>query len=220
MAYLYDSLVRFGLKPGKDFEFNSESDSLMRVRDAGVRRLVERRYWVHQRGIHISMIPDDQGVVSTALASMATDLKRPGFWRVVLDATGRPVAEHPLTYSTRKFDPEPLDAGNGTDQPPPPQAAGPPIVETTGDLARMLVSWLIGYDRVNDDDIAAILEILSVHADSPREVRLTLPTLSIAQRLHDELLCFEDDANGIPNAAEQSATLRARVFPYTKKFPV
>jgi hypothetical protein len=81
-------------------------------------------------------------------------------------------------------------------------------VETTGDLARLLVSWLVSQDRINDDESAQILEILSVHALSPREINLPIKTARIAQRLHDELTCFIDDVSGIPDAPVQAASLR------------
>lgn len=201
---LYDHLVRLGLKPDRDFEFAKDTDSLMRVHERGVRKLVSKRYHIRTRKLHVSMIPETNGVVSTALISMASGAKRPGFWYVVLDATGRPVAEYPLTYSKMEMKPD-------TDQPPSGSEAVTSAVETTGDLARMLVSWLVGYDRVNDDDSAAILEILSVHALSPREVTIEFKTRSIAQRLHDELVCFEDDVTGIKDAAVQAATLRGKI---------
>jgi len=208
MPILYDELVRLRLKPGVDFEFNLETDSLMRVHKYGVAKLVNQRFWVAKRGLHISMIPDDRGVVIAALASLAAGAKRPGFWQVVLDASGRPVAEHPLKWTTRTVAP---DAGSQTDQPPTLGADEPPVVETTGAMTRMLVSWMIGFDRVNDDASAAVLEILSVHAESPREVTLPIKTRGIAQRLHDEVICFIDDAVGIPDAVEQASKLAARV---------
>lgn len=217
---LYDDLIRLGLKPGQEFEFQHKTDTLMRIRNTGVRKLVDKRFYVTKRNLHVSMIPDELGVVDTALISAADDRKRPGFWHVILDATGRPVAEHPLTYSTRKVKPTAMPTGNESDHPPSGKGAVLPEVPTTGDLTRMLVSWLVGQDRINDGDSAILLEILSVHADSPRNVKLEVKTRSIAQRLHDELVCFEEDAVGIADAVEQAAKLRAKLFPAIKEFPV
>jgi hypothetical protein len=220
MPSLYDELVRLGLQSGADFEYNQQTDSLMRVRSKGVRKLVAKRYWIKRRGLHISMIPDDNGVVETALVSLATVRKQPGFWHVILDTTGRPVAEHPLTWSSRKIKPEPLVDGNESDHPPSPQAGEGGEVETTGELARMITSWMVGYDRVNDDESAAVLEILSVHADSPRKVKLPLSTRRIAQRLHDEVLCFVDDVSGLTDAAEQATKLHEKIVLLLTEFPV
>jgi len=220
MPYLYDNLIRLGLKPGVEFEFLKETDTLMRVRNTGVRKLVDKRFWIVKRNLRVSMIPNDMGVVDTALVTLATEGQRPGFWHVILDTTGRPVAEHPLTYSTRKLKPSELETGKESDQPPMRDQTVLPTVETTGEFTRILVSWLMAFDRINDDDSAVLLEILSVHADSPREVKLEVKTRSIAQRLHDELVCFEDDAVGIADAVEQSSTLREKLFPAIKEFPV
>lgn len=221
---LYDALIRLALKPGQDFEFATKHDKIMRARGPGVRKLVARRFWVNKtHNLHVSLIPNDNGVVDTALISTADEIKRPGFWHVILDASGRPVAEHPLTWSARKINPsdppEPA-SGNDSDQPPSGTQAVNTIVETTGELTRLLVSWLEAYTLVNDDDIAIILEILSVHAESPREVRLEIKSRAIAQRFHDELLCFEDDVSGIPDAIEQASALRARIARLLKEFPV
>ena len=216
MPQLYDELVRLGIKPRIEFEYNLPTDSLMRVRDTGIHKLVKKRFWVVKRGLHISMIPDSTGVVDTALASLATGVKRPGFWHVVMDASGRPIAEHPLKYTIRQVEPDP-EFGKKSDHPPSGSGA---VVETTGELTRVLVSWLVGTDRVNDDDIAVILEILSLHAESPRDVTLTLASKSIAQRLHDELLCFEDDVKGLPDFVAQAAKLRAEVSRVLTEFPV
>lgn len=211
MPELYDTLIRFGLDPANDFEFNKEDDSLMRVRKEGVRKLVKKHYFIKMRNLHVSMIPNDNGVVETALVSLAAGVKQPGVWHVILDSTGRPVAEHPLTYSNRNMEAHEPDAGKNSDH----SAAGNQAVKheliTTGDLARTLVSWLVGYDRVNDDDSAKILEILSVHALSPRTITIEIKTRNIAQRLHDELLCLEDDVAGIPEVADQAASLREKV---------
>jgi hypothetical protein len=220
MPSLYDELVRIGLQSGADFEYNQQTDSLMRVRSKGVRKLVAKRYWVNRRRLHVSMIPDDNGVVETALVSLATERKRPGFWHVILDTTGRPVAEHPLTWSSRKIKPEPLVSGNDSDHPPSLQAGKGAEVETTGELARMMTSWMVADDRVNDDESAAILEILSVHADSPRNVKLPLRTRRIAQRLHDEVLCFVDDAGGIPDAVDQATKLHEKIALLLTEYPV
>lgn len=211
MPYLYDTLIRFGLKPGKEFEFNQKANHLMRVKGPGVRKLIEQHYLIKLRKIHLSLLPDDNGVVNTALVSVADQKNPPGVWHVILDRTGKPVAEHPLTYSKRKF--EPTEPDDVTTTPTASQAVAPGtlIVHTTADLARMLISWLVCYDRINDDEIAKILKILSVHVLSPREISITLENRNMAQRMHDELLCFEDDVNGIPDAVAQASKLREEV---------
>ena len=215
MPPLYDALIRLELKPQEEFEFNKETDSLMRVRGRGVRKLVARRFWVGNRRIHVSMIPNNDGVVETALVSLADGIKRPGFWHVILDASGRPVAEHPLTWTSEK-----VERSEAPHHPPSGDQAEESIVETTGELARLLVSWLIGYDRVNDDDSAKLLEILGAHLESPRDIRITITERRLAQRFHDEVLCFEDDANGIPNASDQASALRERIALLLKSLPV
>jgi hypothetical protein len=216
MPFLYDNLIRLGLKPDRDFKFLKETDSLMMVREPGVRKLVAKRFWINTRGLHVSMIPNDNGIVESALVSAAEGHKRPGFWHVILDRTGRPVAEHPLTYSRHIIEPS-ID----TDQPPTThQADDAPYVETTGQLARMLISWLVGYDQVNDDDSAKLLEILSLHTESPRAIKLELPNQRIAQRLYDELTCFIDDARGIDDAIEQATTLQENISSQITDFPV
>jgi hypothetical protein len=197
-------MISYKLIPGEEFEFNEVSDSLMRIKGKGVRKLVDHRWSLNKHQIHASLIPDRVGVVQTAIVTLATDERRPGFWYVVLDSTGRPVAEYPLTYSRREVEPELFD-----DTPPAVGSeAVTRTVETTGDLCRILLSWFVSQDRVNDDDSAAILEKLSVHALSPLEVRITIKSRRMAQRFYDELLCFEDDVNGIPGAVGQSTELR------------
>jgi hypothetical protein len=217
---IYDHLVRLGLRPGRDFGYVKPSDSQMIVRDKGVRKLVDKHYLIKTRGLHVSLLPDDTGVVNTALVSAAEGYKRPGFWYIVLDVTGRPVAEYPLTYSKQVI--EPHEPGSIIQPPSGWQAVKPTdaTVETTGDLARLLVSWFVGYDRVNDDESAKLLEILSIHAESPREITLVLNESRLAQRLHDELLCFEDDVKEIPGATVQSTALREELTRLLKTYPV
>src|SRR4051794_27888523 len=220
MPSLYDELVRLGLKPGADFEFDRQTDSLMRASAKGVRKLVAKRWFIRNRGLHVSMLPDGRGVVDTAFVSVATSIKRPGFWYIVLDTTGRPVAEQSLTWSNREVSPEPPADGKESDHPPSLQAGQPAEVETTGELTRMMVSWLMAYDRVNDDASAAVLEILSVHADSPREVKLLVNTRDIAQRLHDEVICFADDVRDFVVVADQADKLIERVALLLREYPV
>jgi hypothetical protein len=200
---LYDNLVRLGLKPDRDFEFSKKSDSLMKVHETGVRKLVDKRFLIKTRELHVSMIPSSNGVIETALITAAERNKPAGFWYVILDESGRPVAEHPLVYTTREIEPQ-----EALEHHPP---SGNQAVNATGDLVRMLISWLISQDRINDDDITAILEILSSYVESPREITIELKSRQLAQRFHDELLCFEDDIADIKQAAVQAASLREEV---------
>lgn len=220
---IYDALIRIGLKPHKDFNFIRSTDSLMQANASGIAKLVQRHFMIKQKGLHVSMLPNPDGIVETALITAADEIKRPGFWHIILDYTGRPVAEHPLTYSKRAIEPH-KPAENQHQPPSGPQAAllrpKHPEVETHGDLARQMVSWFIYQDRVNDDDSAKVLEILSNHLDSPREILLPLPTQQIAQRLHDELICFEDDESSNQEVAVQAATLRRRIALLLKSYPV
>jgi hypothetical protein len=220
MPYLYDTLLRFGLRPGKDFEFNEQTDSLMRVVGPGVKLLVMRRFWVTRRNLHVTLVPSADGVVRTALVQAADGIRRTGFWQVILDAQGRPVAEHPLTWSPRKLKPAPMPVGKRSDQTPSTQAESLPTIETTGDLCRMMVSWLVAYNRLNDDGIARVLQILSVHALSPREVILEIKTRADAERLMHELTFFAEDAGSIIGASVQAERLSERIARLLKEFPV
>lgn len=223
---IHDALMRLGLKPHKDFHFVRPSDSLMQLNASGIQKLVKMHFRVKPRNLHVSMLPNDDGIVETALVTAADKYKRPGFWYIIIDGSGRPVAEHPLTYTRQILDTHESTSPLDSLHPPSGQKADKPMhwrVESHGDLARALVSWLVGYDRVNDDASTKVLEILSNYLESRREIILELVNKDIAQRLHDEIICYEDDISTNDVTAVQAADLRERIallfIPGTVEYP-
>jgi len=223
---LYDILRELGLVFHTDFDAKTIRDRSMRVMSKrGLRVIVERRDLSILTKLHVSLVSDPVGTVIAAVVSLAGADQMVGFFQVLLDHEGRPVAERPLTFSgdlARKRT-KPGIVPNGANEPkskPKARPYAPPRTRAPGGvlwvkasalLCRAVAAWLVEQDRVNDDEVAGVLEVLSVHEDSSGSVLLSFDAPEVAGRLALELMIYESDAPDGDSMTQSITRLGSRI---------
>ena len=120
------TLRQLGFRYGADF-VEARGQVVVTDRDA-IRALVEQRDMIVVAGLHVGLVADPDGRARAALVTLGA----PGFFHVIMDETGRPVAEQPLTLDVDAN--TPIAAPVEEDAPRPTYGAGgAPEEEDLGD---------------------------------------------------------------------------------------